>query len=269
MAVEVSRFAARGAVGAMAMTGVRTLAGGLGIVTETPPEAIAKEAAPGLLSTVQPKYQEAAIELLHWAAGTAAGAMFGLLPAAARKRPWIGAAYGLAIWSGFETTVAPALGLGRHQEPRTAERLVLAADHVLYGLILAGATPTGHKQHVRAIAKRTGLSRKESADVIRAALEGLAGQLSEGEARRLAADLPGSLAGQLRPRRGRRKEARPVEVDAFISQVSEHTGLTCEDVREGTAAMLTVLREALGEEDYRHLCGLLPAGYASLAEASG
>jgi hypothetical protein len=52
VATEVSRSAARGAVGAMAMTGVRTFAGALGIVEETPPEAIAKEAAASLLSAV-------------------------------------------------------------------------------------------------------------------------------------------------------------------------------------------------------------------------
>jgi len=43
---------------------------------------------------------------------------------------------------------------------------------------------------IRAVAERTGLSREESADISRAVLEGLADQLSDGEARRLAADLP-------------------------------------------------------------------------------
>jgi hypothetical protein len=123
----------------MAMTGVRTFAGGLGIVRETPPEAIASEAAGGLLSKVQPQYREAAVELLHWAVGAGGGAMFGLLPAAARKQPWIGAGYGLAMWFGFETVIGPVLGLGRHQEPRAAERLMLAADHLLYGLVLSGS----------------------------------------------------------------------------------------------------------------------------------
>lgn len=138
VATEVSRSAARGAVGAMAMTGVRTFAGALGIVEETPPEAIAKEAVAGLLSAVPPQRREAAIEFLHWAVGAGGGALFGLVPAAVRKRPWAGPAYGLAMWFGFESMVAPALGLGRHREPRAAERLVLAADHVLYGLILSG-----------------------------------------------------------------------------------------------------------------------------------
>jgi hypothetical protein len=141
MATDLSGSAARGAVGAMAMTGVRTFAGALGIVEQTPPEAIATEAAVSLLSQVPPQRREAAIEFLHWAVGAAGGAMFGLLPVAVRKWPWAGPAYGLAMWFGFENIVAPALGLGRHQQPRAAERLVLAGDHLLYGLILAGLHP--------------------------------------------------------------------------------------------------------------------------------
>src|SRR5216683_2452979 len=61
---------------------------------------------------------------------------------------------------------------------------------------------------VRAVAERTGLSREESADITRAVLEGLAGQLSEGEARRLAADLPGPLWNRGRPRRAARSAER-------------------------------------------------------------
>jgi hypothetical protein len=122
----------------MAMTGIRTFAGGIGIVQQTPPEAIAKEAAPGLLAAVRPQHREAVVELLHWAVGAGGGAIFGLLPAAARSQPWLGAAYGIAMWLGFETLAAPALGLGRHQQQRAAERLVLAADHLLYGLVLSG-----------------------------------------------------------------------------------------------------------------------------------
>jgi hypothetical protein len=138
MATDITRSAARGVVGAMAMTGIRTLAGGMGIVQETPPEAIARDAAGGFLAAVRPERREAAVEALHWAVGAGGGAMFGLLPARARSRPWIGAAYGLGMWFGFEAGIAPVLGLGRHQQRRGGERLALAADHLLYGLVLSG-----------------------------------------------------------------------------------------------------------------------------------
>ncbi len=122
---------------------------------------------------------------------------------------------------------------------------------------------------VRAVAERTSLSREESADITRAVLEGLAGQLSEGEARRLATDLSGPLAEQLRAPRRRRKGAHPAGADDFIRQVSERTGLTDGDARAGTGAVLAALREALSEEDYRHLIGQLPAAYTALVEAAG
>ena len=138
MSVDISRSAAKGAVGAMAMTGMRTFAGSLGVVQQTPPEAVAKEAAAPLLAAVRPEHREVAVELLHWAVGAGGGAIFGLLPAAARKRTWVSVAYGLGMWLGFEAVIAPALGLGRRQQPRPAERLALAADHVLYGLVLSG-----------------------------------------------------------------------------------------------------------------------------------
>jgi uncharacterized protein (DUF2267 family) len=121
---------------------------------------------------------------------------------------------------------------------------------------------------VRAVAERTTLSREESADVTRAVLEGLADQLSDGEARRLAADLPGELAQVQLPRR-RRKGAHPVGVDDFVRQLSEHAGLTENDARAGAGAVLAALREALSEENYRHLVGQLPAGYTDLEQAVG
>ncbi len=123
------------------------------------------------------------------------------------------------------------------------------------------------KALARAVAARSRLSREESADIARAALEALASQLSEGEARRLAEDLP-DLADELWARRPRRTEARPVRVHDFIKQLSQHTGLTEEDARDGAAAVFAVLREELGEEDYRHLTGQLPDEYTALAEAA-
>jgi uncharacterized protein (DUF2267 family) len=120
----------------------------------------------------------------------------------------------------------------------------------------------------RAVAERTGLSREESADVTRAVLEGLGDQLSDGEARRLAADLP-DLAEQVQVRRRRKKEAHPIRLVQFIRQVSQRTGVTDDDARAGAGAVLAVLRETLGEEEYRHLTGQLPTEYTGLGQAAG
>jgi uncharacterized protein (DUF2267 family) len=119
----------------------------------------------------------------------------------------------------------------------------------------------------RSVAERTGLSREESADVTWAVLEGLADQLSEGEARRLATAFP-DLAEELRARRRRKKEARPIRLHEFVTQVRERTGLSDNDVRAGAGAVLAELREVTGEDGYRHLVGQLPDEYAGLAEAA-
>jgi uncharacterized protein (DUF2267 family) len=61
-----------------------------------------------------------------------------------------------------------------------------------------------------------------------------------------------------------------MDTKELIRAVADRTSLSREeDARAGTGAVLAVLREALGEEEYRHLVGQLPAGYAALVEAVG
>lgn len=121
----------------------------------------------------------------------------------------------------------------------------------------------------RAVAERTGLSREESADISRAVLEGLADQISSGEAKHLASDLPEPLAAEVAARRRHRSEAHPVAVLDFVRQVSARTGQPEHEARAGTGALLATLREEMTEADYAHLTGQLPAGYTSLAAAVG
>jgi hypothetical protein len=133
---EVLHAAARGTVGAMAMTGMRMFTVSLGIVEQAPPQAIFKQKARGLMAIAPRKKRRAVMELAHWSYGAAGGAVFGLLPDEVRRRPYAGPIYGLAIWLGFEAGIAPMLGLSQAKKPRPVDRLGLAADHVLYGLVL-------------------------------------------------------------------------------------------------------------------------------------
>ena len=130
--------AGRGAVAAMAMTGMRAFTVSAGIVDETPPKAIFRQKSKGLIYLLPRKKRRAAIEIAHWTYGAGGGAMFGALPEDVRHRRWAGPVYGLVLWLGFESALAPALGLSQAKKPRPVDRLGLAADHLLYGLVLTG-----------------------------------------------------------------------------------------------------------------------------------
>lgn len=134
---ELAHAGLRGAIAAMAMTGARAFTVSLGLVEESPPRAILRKRARGLLRLVPRRRRRAAIELVHWGYGAGGGLAFGALPEEVRRRPWAGPIYGLVLWLGFETVLAPALGLAHAKQPRIAERAALAADHALYGFVLS------------------------------------------------------------------------------------------------------------------------------------
>lgn len=134
----------RGVVAAMAMSALRQVTTGLGLVEQTPPDAILKQRAFGLLvrspklAYFVAKRQRALVELAHWGYGAGGGVAFALLPRELLRSDWSGPGYGLATWAVFELSIAPVLGLEQATKIRAVERLMFAADHVLYGVLLAG-----------------------------------------------------------------------------------------------------------------------------------
>jgi hypothetical protein len=134
---EIAHAGLRGAIAAMAMTGMRAFTVHTGIVEETPPQAILRQRAKGLIRKVPRKNRRAAVELVHWAYGAGGGAVFGALPDEVRRRAWAGPLYGLLVWLGFEAALAPMLGLKQAHRVRPLERMGLAADHLLYGFVLS------------------------------------------------------------------------------------------------------------------------------------
>jgi uncharacterized membrane protein YagU involved in acid resistance len=136
-AVEIAHASLRGAIAAAAMTGMRAFTVDAGLVEQTPPQAIAKQRAHGLLRRVPRRRRRAAIELAHWTYGAVGGAAYAVLPEGIRRQAWSGPAYGLVVWVGFELCLAPVLGLKQAKRQRPVERAALAADHLLYGLVLS------------------------------------------------------------------------------------------------------------------------------------
>jgi hypothetical protein len=135
---DITDGAVRGAIGAMAMTGMRTFTANLGLVRQTPPESIAKKRRPTGVLRMGPKSKRvAAVELFHWSVGVTGGAIFGAMPAELRRQPWFGPVYGVAILLSYDFGIAPLLGLKQAKNPKATEQAALIADHVLYGLILS------------------------------------------------------------------------------------------------------------------------------------
>jgi hypothetical protein len=137
------RAGVRGLVAAMAMTGMRTAAAGLSAEDRSPPEEIVNRHAPSALQRLPRRQRSAVTELVHWSYGGAGGAGFGLLPARLRRQVWAGPAYGLAFWLGYELLIAPMLDVDRARQRPFVWRVLLAADHVLYGVIVAGRLGEG------------------------------------------------------------------------------------------------------------------------------
>ena len=135
----------------MAMTGMRTVSTGLGLLKQTPPEAIVEEQAGETVAGLSPEHRAVVTELAHWGYGAAAGSAFGMLPASLRRHAAAGPAYGLAIWLVFELAIAPALGVRHVVRGRFTARAMIVLDHVLYGVVVAGR-----------LAPEPGLGRKTS-----------------------------------------------------------------------------------------------------------
>lgn len=134
---EIAHGAMRGAIAAMAMTGLRAFTIGLGLVDEAPPRAILRQRSKGIYRLIPRGRRRAAQEVFHWSYGAAGGAAFAALPEPIRMKSWAGPAYGLLVWLGFELVIAPALSLSQARTGRVVERGALAADHLLYGFVLS------------------------------------------------------------------------------------------------------------------------------------
>lgn len=135
------RGGARGVIAAMSMSGLRQLTTGLGLVPQTPPEAILQHTAPRVLHRIPVGRRRALVELLHWSYGGVGGALFGTLPRQWRRRAWVGPAYGFLFWVAFEGAIAPLLRDTTWEGIPT--KLALLADHTLYGMVVA-ASPWPH-----------------------------------------------------------------------------------------------------------------------------
>lgn len=122
----------------MVMTALRTVAGNLDLLDKTPPQAMVERHAPRRIQQLDEDKRAAVTELAHWTYGAASGGLFEMLPANVRRSALVGPAYGLGIWLVFELAIAPSLGVRHTPQRQVAGRSVVAFDHAMYGVVVAG-----------------------------------------------------------------------------------------------------------------------------------
>lgn len=131
------RTGTRGVVAAMAMSGLRQATTSLNLVESSPPRSVVEKLAPGLLNRLHHSQHPALLAVAHWGYGLSAGVAFGMLPAHVRHRLWVGPLYGLALLLAFHAGIAPALRIEQRLTD-VHEQAALIADHLLYGIVVAG-----------------------------------------------------------------------------------------------------------------------------------
>jgi uncharacterized protein (DUF2267 family) len=122
--------------------------------------------------------------------------------------------------------------------------------------------PVDEKTFYATVAERAGLSKSEAADLTRATLEAIAGQVAGGELDRLAMALPDSLRRHL-PRH--HEASRPKPLADVVREISSRTNLKEEEVQRGMGAVLSLLHESMDPTHLDHALSLLPAEYRRLA----
>jgi uncharacterized protein (DUF2267 family) len=120
-----------------------------------------------------------------------------------------------------------------------------------------------YDEFLRAVATRAGVPQDEAAVITEAVLETLAERISGGEARDLAAQLPGPLQ---RPLQDAAEPAEPFELDEFVGRVADRADLEPEEALEATRAVLATVREAVTGGEFEDVLSQLPREFTDLIE---
>jgi uncharacterized protein (DUF2267 family) len=117
----------------------------------------------------------------------------------------------------------------------------------------------------RRVADRAGIRDEEARRAIDAVLETLAMRIAGGEVDDLRRRLPVELHRPLdRGKKLSGGRATPIKLAAFVRRVAEREGVPGPIALKHTAAVLGVLREAVGEQEFLDVTVQLPDDYAAV-----
>ncbi|MEU0150808.1 DUF2267 domain-containing protein [Micromonospora fulviviridis] len=115
------------------------------------------------------------------------------------------------------------------------------------------------------VARRTGTSEERAVELTRATLETLAERLTGGEVLDLAAQLPKSLQGMLRPH-PRTEAADRFGAAEFVARVAQRAAGDENTAREAVRAVFTTLREAITGGEFQDVVVQLPRDFRDMVE---
>lgn len=115
------------------------------------------------------------------------------------------------------------------------------------------------------VAERAGLEPDDARRAVGAVLHTLAGRIAGSEVRDLISWLPVELHDPLiRGIAESNGVARTIPLDRFVQRVAGREGIDPEQAMLHTRAVFATLREAVPEDELRHITGRLPTEYDTL-----
>ena len=119
-----------------------------------------------------------------------------------------------------------------------------------------------YDEFIALVSERTGLFEGEAVALTRATLATLAERISGGEARDLAAQLPGPLQNTLLPTK---EEAEAFSFDEFVRRVAERSGHDSSLSESEVMAVMATLRDAVTPGEFDDVLSQLPSEFHRLS----
>lgn len=172
---------------------------------------------------------------------------------------------GVDLATAERASKAVLTALQRAVSPKEYDDLVAELPRDFARLLPRGpsAGHLGSDEFVERVAELTGLDTSSARRATEAVLETLAERISGGEVRDLIAVLPPELHAPLKVGDGLSSgAARQMSLDEFVHRVADREGVSPQDAREHTRAVLATLREVAGDEEFFDVVSQLPDEYA-------
>jgi uncharacterized protein (DUF2267 family) len=119
-------------------------------------------------------------------------------------------------------------------------------------------------EFIARVAERTGLDRERARRAAETVLEVLAYRITAGQVEDLERRLPAELQPALERGKAERRPARPLSLDTFLALIADRESVDRGQAAEHARAVLAVLREATGEDEFHDTTEQLPGEYQVL-----